>query len=137
MKALLLRSKVALDYDIKDSHKSFKRELEKKMWKFCDHTLKEFRFLHQKLEDKIYLELGYLEKIPKLNSHLMQPAQLDELVSECYLSSMSWADRKIPPRPNSIGVFKRGRREKKLPYIKWNRPSRLLTPEGLERKPYK
>jgi len=49
----------------------------------------------------------------------MKPAELDDLISECHLSSMSWAGHQIQPRPNSIGVFKRDRREKMLPYIKW------------------
>ena len=95
------------------------------MWKFSDHVIKEFRYLHKRLEDKIYLELGYIDKMPKLNDHFMRPADLDELVSKYAMSSMSWVGREVKQRPNSIHVFQRRKGEEKLKKIEWGmRPRR-------------
>jgi hypothetical protein len=74
MKAFIERNREVVTYDVQDMQKAFKARLERKMWTFCDHVVKEFRFLHQNLENKIYLELGYLDKMPKVNDHFMKQA---------------------------------------------------------------
>ena len=101
---------------------------DRKMWQFCDNVLKEFRYLNKKLEDRIYLELGYVDKVEKENPHFVRPADIDDLVSEIPMSSMSWA-RDESPRPRSIGVFKRKRTERRFGAIEWGEVQRLATPK--------
>ena len=48
------------------------------MYQFSDSVHKEFRFLHKRLEDKIYFELGYYDKMPKLNQYFMKEAKIDD-----------------------------------------------------------
>ena len=98
------------------------------MLQFCEHVVKEFRFLHQRLEHKIYLELGYFDKLPKLNDHFAAEAHLNDLISESPLSSMSWANKGQRPRPNSIAMFKPEVDERKLPRIVWAPRPRPMTP---------
>jgi hypothetical protein len=94
-------------HNVEDMNRKQRQNVEAKMRKFCDHVLSEFRYLHRRLEDKIYLELGYIDKVPKLNDYFMKPAELDELLSTYPMSTLSWVDKLSKPRANSLHVFKR------------------------------
>ena len=92
------------------------------MWKFCDSVVKEFRFLHKRLEDKIYLELGYIDSMPKLNPHLMERANLDDLLSaDDKMSNFTFLNRNKLERPNSVHKFRPLKKEKRFVRIDWGK----------------
>lgn len=69
MKTYIEKNNEAVRNMIDSLQREHKHHTEKKMWKFCDNVLKEFRYLNKRLEDRIYLEIGYVDKVEKANPH--------------------------------------------------------------------
>jgi len=55
----MARSQSIVEFNVEDMIHKQKKTNEEKMYRFCDSVLKEFRFLSQRQEDKIFFELGY------------------------------------------------------------------------------
>jgi len=117
---------------MEDIRKKYQRQVEQKMFKFCDTLVKEFHHTNENLVSRIYLELGYHETAPKPRK---TPADLfDDLISQYPMSTMSWIEKEARPRRKSIHVFKRRRGERRLRVIDWDQRQRLMS-AGAERPP--
>ena len=125
MRVFQEKMKIELDFRMKDAIDDYKKEIQGKMYQFSDSVLKEFRFLHKRLEDKIYFELGYHDKMPKLNQYLTKEAKLDDLLSVKEMSVWSNFDKE--KRANSIHIFKPRRGEKKFARINWGETIELTS----------
>ena len=85
LNGIVARSQSIVEFNVEDMIHKQKKANEDKMYRFCDSVLKEFRFLNQRQEDKIFFQLGYYQQMPTYPGEAKKLDKLSDLISESYM----------------------------------------------------
>ena len=107
--AQVTRTKDHLEHQVSKDMKTWKYNSEKKLMKFVECIMSEFKYMSKRCEDKVLFEVGYHDKLWREDPH--QPVKFGDLVSQSSVPSLPELGSEIHKRPNSVHEFKPGKSE--------------------------